>query len=399
MIFKKKMRNGTILKLLLILNIFIVQNFIFSCGRENNEKNIYIEDVSESFREINNTKPLWEKNPEIGIKHIRTIGELDAKDDNLLFYQISDVSKDTYGNLYILDRGNYRIQKFSNTGEFIETIGRRGQGPGEFINPIALDINKNGILMCADGTTKSIQFFNSEKKLIDYIRCEDSGDIISGARFISDSKIVVPSTNVDFVDVQKRGEMKPLVQIYDTDGNVINEFVKPKTYNNFRETHFGNSIRFTVDNLDNIYVTFRTQNRIEKYSKTGKLLMRITRPLNFDIVEPVRMENSMNMKQIPSYVSTAIDVDDKGRFWVCTYIKQPDEKGGEGDMEAWSRQTYEIINRTDLQSLDIFDQDGTLLCTIPLSINVQKMRIFGNKIYFISHEGIDIKEYEIIEKQ
>ena len=42
---------------------------------------------------------------------------------------------DKDGNIYILDTGNTRIQKFGPDGEYLATIGRKGQGPGEFIMP------------------------------------------------------------------------------------------------------------------------------------------------------------------------------------------------------------------------------------------------------------------------
>ena len=53
-----------------------------------------------------------------------------------------DVAVDKAGNIYILDSGNARIQKFGPDGKYLATIGRKGQGPGEFILPDGLDIDK-----------------------------------------------------------------------------------------------------------------------------------------------------------------------------------------------------------------------------------------------------------------
>lgn len=57
------------------------------------------------------------------------------EDENYMFYKTWDVKVDKQGNIYILDRGNFRIQKYNNKGRYIQTIGRKGQGPGEFESP------------------------------------------------------------------------------------------------------------------------------------------------------------------------------------------------------------------------------------------------------------------------
>ena len=38
----------------------------------------------------------------------------------------------------ITDTRNHRVQVFTNTGELVRVIGRRGFGPGEFTKPIGL---------------------------------------------------------------------------------------------------------------------------------------------------------------------------------------------------------------------------------------------------------------------
>ena len=55
-----------------------------------------------------------------------------------IFYKIQDVKTDNSNNIYILDSGNYRIQKFNVHGKYICSIGNKGQGPGEFNNPVML---------------------------------------------------------------------------------------------------------------------------------------------------------------------------------------------------------------------------------------------------------------------
>lgn len=56
-------------------------------------------------------------------------------DERAQFYRVRDIAADPQGNIYVDDMSNGRIQVFDPRGAFLRTIGRPGQGPGEFENP------------------------------------------------------------------------------------------------------------------------------------------------------------------------------------------------------------------------------------------------------------------------
>jgi hypothetical protein len=62
-------------------------------------------------------------------------------DENYQFYRASALAVDSEDNIYVADAGNSRIQKFNKNGNYILTIGRKGQGPGEFELPTDLEID------------------------------------------------------------------------------------------------------------------------------------------------------------------------------------------------------------------------------------------------------------------
>lgn len=62
-------------------------------------------------------------------------------DENYQFYRASALAVDSEDNIYVADAGNSRIQKFNKNGNYILTIGRKGQGPGEFWLPTGLEID------------------------------------------------------------------------------------------------------------------------------------------------------------------------------------------------------------------------------------------------------------------
>jgi hypothetical protein len=56
-------------------------------------------------------------------------------DERTQFYRVRDIAADPQGNIYVDDYSNGRVQVFDPQGAFLRTIGRPGQGPGEFENP------------------------------------------------------------------------------------------------------------------------------------------------------------------------------------------------------------------------------------------------------------------------
>src|SRR5665647_1567871 len=77
---------------------------------------------------------------------------------------------DDAGMIYILDSGNQRIQVFGPDGRYVRTIGRKGQGPGEFASPNSIDIDAAGRLYVLDDRQKRIQVFTKEGEVQKSIR-------------------------------------------------------------------------------------------------------------------------------------------------------------------------------------------------------------------------------------
>ncbi len=65
-----------------------------------------------------------------------------VEDEKYMFYRIGDIAVDSQNNIYVLDGGNYRIQKFDKDGNYLQTIGRKGEGPGEFMRPFNIFLDE-----------------------------------------------------------------------------------------------------------------------------------------------------------------------------------------------------------------------------------------------------------------
>lgn len=63
----------------------------------------------------------------------------------VIFESPFDIEEDPRGNVYVLDYRANNIKIFSSEGKFINTIGRQGQGPGDFNGPFLLAVTKDRI--------------------------------------------------------------------------------------------------------------------------------------------------------------------------------------------------------------------------------------------------------------
>lgn len=69
---------------------------------------------------------------------------------------------DHKGNILVLDFGSSCIQVFGSRGELVKTVGRRGNGPGEFAVPREITVDRFGNWFVADTLNHRIQVFDPE---------------------------------------------------------------------------------------------------------------------------------------------------------------------------------------------------------------------------------------------
>lgn len=82
------------------------------------------------------------------------------------FYEPTDVAVDNRENVYVVDKGNNRIQKFSKRGQFILKFGEMGEDEGKFLSPVHIAVDKKDRLYVVDEKKNYVQVFDSEGKYI-----------------------------------------------------------------------------------------------------------------------------------------------------------------------------------------------------------------------------------------
>ena len=83
-------------------------------------------------------------------------------DDNYYFPRGAAIAVDSQGNLFVLDIGNARIQKYNSSGRYLQTIGRKGQGSGEFQFPSQLAFDSEGNLWVKESLRRSLSSFAAD---------------------------------------------------------------------------------------------------------------------------------------------------------------------------------------------------------------------------------------------
>ncbi len=81
-------------------------------------------------------------------------GGVTATPDWMILHRPVDICADPFSHLLVLDRAEARIIRFSADGSLVDIIGRRGNGPGEFLQPGLMSISEEDTtLWVADGIT------------------------------------------------------------------------------------------------------------------------------------------------------------------------------------------------------------------------------------------------------
>jgi hypothetical protein len=146
----------------LISLALIISLFLF-CGPKQRKAEKIMEDGVEVI--LNHIEPYKTKGePSTFILDEEFTVDTEAEDlAGLGIKGIDELDVDLEGNIY-LSTGE-QIFKFDKTGKYTHTIGRRGQGPGEYQSAFGLRITDSGQLSFYDGENAKFLFFNPDGTL------------------------------------------------------------------------------------------------------------------------------------------------------------------------------------------------------------------------------------------
>jgi hypothetical protein len=90
-----------------------------------------------------------------------TLGERDGG-QTALFQSIRSFKADDRGNIYVLDSRAPKLTKFDSLGNVLFSIGRKGQGPGEFMVPTMMELGKQRSVLVYDVGNRRLSYFSAD---------------------------------------------------------------------------------------------------------------------------------------------------------------------------------------------------------------------------------------------
>ncbi|MCY3942393.1 MAG: 6-bladed beta-propeller [Gemmatimonadetes bacterium] len=90
-----------------------------------------------------------------------SIGELDGPEE-LLFGSIWSIAVDDDHNVYVFDGQAQEVRVFDSAGVYVETLGRPGEGPGEFSRAEAIAMLADGRLVVRNPGNQRLEVFGPE---------------------------------------------------------------------------------------------------------------------------------------------------------------------------------------------------------------------------------------------
>jgi sugar lactone lactonase YvrE len=76
------------------------------------------------------------------------------------------VAVDGQGNVFVTDRGNSRVEKFDSSGKFLAKWGSPGSGDGEFNSPFGIGVDARGNVYVGDVGNSRIEKFTGSGKFL-----------------------------------------------------------------------------------------------------------------------------------------------------------------------------------------------------------------------------------------
>jgi YD repeat-containing protein len=203
-----------------------------------------------------------------------------------------DLTVDTAGNLWVVDKGNNRIEKFDSSGKFLAKFGSLGPGNGQFNRPTSIAIASNGDLLIADAGNGRIECFSSAGTYLSQFGAKGTGN----GQFAG--------SGPEGITIDTAGN----IWVSDTYGGRVQKFspagafIKVVSSKGSGTGQLGQPTGIDVDPSGNVWVTDWLNNRVSVFNNNGEFLSQFgsTGTGNGQFSHP-----------------DAIEVDNLGNVWVA----------------------------------------------------------------------------------
>jgi hypothetical protein len=297
------------------------------------------------------------------------IGKTKGSED-YIFSEVRDLDVDSEGRIFVLDYKETNIKVFDKSGKHVNTIGRKGQGPGEFQRPSQIYLTPQKEILVNDTGARQLHFFSLNgifKRSVSQTNMTffggpkvDQKEQIVAAHLITDKKVTYMLKKFD-------SRLKEVLKIFSTD------ILKFPNLNPFFPR-----ASWEITYEGNVIWGFPDKYELNIINSEGILIKKIIKDYN-----PVRItqddKDNCIKERFGGYdkVSPGVKIvwddyynayrnftiDDEDRIFVHTYEK--------------------ILNENGFY-YDVFDSEGRYIAKIPLKVQPQIWK--KNRLYTIEED-------------
>lgn len=261
------------------------------------------------------------------------------------------VAVDTDGNIYVMDAGNSRVQKFDHNGRFLLMWGSQGAGDGQFSTSIpdegSVAVDADGNVYVGDSDNYRIEKFDRSGNFLAKWGTNGSGD----GQFIEIADIAIDSQ----INVYVSDFLKNTIQKFDRNG----KFLLTWGSSGLEVGQFSGAASIAFDGQGNVLVAEVETGRIQKFDSNGKPLSHFFLPQVAD--RPV--------------VPYAMALDSQGNMYISDNPARRIVKF-DRDMQllaVWGSQGAGMGQFMDMHTLRV-DAEGNVYITDAANNCVQKLR-------------------------
>jgi hypothetical protein len=364
-------------KILIVISLLLLSNL---CSKESSYP--VRTEIVDGVKVITNPEYPRDGQDRYRLEEELSIGEEEV-DENYMFNQPQSVRVSEGGSIYVLDARDICIKVYDRQGKYLRTIGRQGQGPGEFSSGfLFFDIGSDGKIYIMDCRNSCVIIMDKDGIFIHSYRLP--GRLFQEMRADKNNFTYFYRT---FTDEEAR---KMSIHRYNSNGDEILNYgtfkiVQPvirkrtKSFISSSTSRLAATTVWTVDQEGKLYAGYGDKYQISVYDPNGTLSFKFGRDYT-----PILSKNRDSTPLHPKYVGVFNIItrhwffDENGNLWI--------ETPSEEDIE-------EIV-------YDIFSPQGIYLKRTYLKHRILHFK--DGKAYSIitTDEGLKVvKRFRMVEEQ
>jgi len=384
-----------------IIPVLLIAMSAAACRRDPGlDSSKFTVDIIDGVHHVHNRAPQAGGSSPVSLELVGKIGELEGREEKDVLYDPVDAVRLPSGDILVLEDRGCDVKRYNSRHEYLSSFGHKGQGPGDFVSPFRLLLSADRKRLCVADDSR-MSWFSTDGDFQVGFRLEiiaEGGTLQQEYReaaraVLSGGRVILPSPIAPWVESVKGN----LLIIRDEAGKAVGSVGAIQGQDTPMLTLNANIACVATDDRDHIFVAYKYQNRIDGFSPDGRKTFSSDRALPYEVKAGTRMLefSSGSVKREFPYpfvtsVARGVAVDGRGRIWVMTYLKQPDQFGkfGEG------------VPPSACYAFDVFDGDGIWLFRVPFpDVGLTNFSICDDRLLIVDAENEScVREYRIVEK-